>query len=283
MTPTPAKDKTVLAVDMGGSLKTATFMADSDGTGLRLVHDHGTRDRIGLDDLAAELSRRCDGTDAIGIALAGFVDATTGTVCYRHHGAVHDYDFAAIVAAQTGLAVQILNDAEAHLLANHSGLEQAVLAVTVGSSVGVAVTDRHGRLFQTGPRCGVDLGGMRLETSASNPAVWWALGTDGLAELERLLGPERARARYGHRLGSFLGTVAGIFQPNSIVISGGIVASDTNWEAIGPTTNESFRGSVPDWFRRLDLRPHIVRSPYGRHTGLWGAAQRALDPQLGLR
>lgn len=107
--------------------------------------------------------------------------------------------------------------------------------------------------------------------------------TPGLAELEHDLGHEKAMARFGHRLGTFLATVAGIFQPCSIVVSGGIVADDANWRAIEPSTVESFRGTVPDWFGRLDLAPRITRTPFGRDAGLWGAARRALDPTLGLR
>ena len=67
-----------------------------------------------------------------------------------------------------------------------------------------------------------DIGELSLSSKASNSHVWWALGSNGLGELQTNLGLSDGVKHYGYRLGSFLLNICIIFRPKSVVISGGI-------------------------------------------------------------
>jgi predicted NBD/HSP70 family sugar kinase len=81
------------------------------------------------------------------------------------------------------------------------------------------------------------------------------------------LQPGDLRPNFGYRLGAFLSNLAGIFQPKTIVLSGGI--TELYWDEFKSSLRSEFSQSKPDWLEE----PQIRSSPYGKNAALRGMAK----------
>jgi hypothetical protein len=119
----------------------------------------------------------------------------------------------------------------------------------------------------------LDLGGFRLHTSASPGQVWDALGNAAYHELVRSLGERDGVSQYGARLGAFLGQLSNVFQPSTIVVSGGL--TEAHWVFMQRAVLEELGASCPNWLEK----PVVKRSPHGALAALVGAARVASYPK----
>ena len=269
----------IRTIDIGGSgVKSAQFALDNNSpSGLRLEGDirhFENPDWAHFEEWIKELG--IIDTQIVGIACAGFVDALEGVVRLFRVGGWRDKDLKLDLGDRfKGVEFHILNDAEAHLMAHAHLYPHPMMNLCLGTSPGFAMS--RGTGMERSPRSGVilnprvgrnfDIGAVRIPTSASNNEVWWALGAEGLKELQGAHGRAEGTKHFGSRLGSFLVSICSIFQPKTVVLSGGIV--DAHWSYLERRVHEEFGHGRPDWLEQ----PEIVKSPYAKDAALWGMAR----------
>ena len=128
--------------------------------------------------------------------------------------------------------VCVVNDGDAHVLALKSVRKQKGMSSTsainlaLGTAVGFGILDWKGNLLHTCRGHNWEVSNWQCNTSASNKAQYWALGSQGLHALEEQYGSPNAYVYYGQRLCHFLGRdLVHIFHPKIIGLSGGILAA----------------------------------------------------------
>lgn len=174
---------------------------------------------LGLRDL-------CVDPADIAISVPGFVDNSRGVVRMSRLAPWLQGDLSAQLRHHFPSAkVSVFNDGDAHALAMHrlQNLQLGAVAIAIGTSLAIGVLDRRGALLHPASGENWDLGDLRLRTSATNDAAWWALGSAGLAELRAR--HEDIPARFGYRLGGFIVQLCTIFQPSTIGLSGGHISA----------------------------------------------------------
>lgn len=160
--------------------------------------------------------------------------------------------------------VVVLNDAETHLLAHYNFNGHPQMCIALGSSLGFATTDIRGKLFRAGDFANFEVGQIPLVTRAKNKQVWWALGSEGLKELQQDQGEINGTKQFGYRLGNFLATLVTLYRPATIFLSGGITEK---WgQLFLPLAKYELEKNIPDWI----MHPNLCLSPYGKQTGLIG-------------
>ncbi|MDQ1734139.1 MAG: hypothetical protein QOH56_390 [Pseudonocardiales bacterium] len=205
--------------------------------------------------------------DGVAISLAAFVDSEHGYVRMSRAAPELVGELEADLTRSLGCPVVVLNDGEAHAYAASAmpDVEHGTLAISLGTSVGFGLTDRHGCPMIPCSGENWDLGEWKLDTRASSPEAWWALGSSGLKELEQTMGSDRGRAHYGYRLGSFIERLSAVFQPRTVVLSGGIARN--HWDAF----KANLRGELEQLPKHF-TRPRVMVSPYPE-AALIGAAE----------
>lgn len=210
--------------------------------------------------------------DCLAVSCAGVVDARRGRV---EHCAVTGWvghpladNFRALVPH---VKVSVLNDAESHLCAHIGDRTLPLMAVALGTGLGIAIADSRGRILRTRESRPLELGVLRLPTRASCKEAWSALGRPGYEELVVELGERRAAEQFGYRLGALLAQLSGAFMLRSITISGGFAAN--HWVEMRSAFEREFRQGLPDFLH--NQRPNVTLSPYGREAGLVGVARFA--------
>jgi len=207
--------------------------------------------------------------EVIGISCAGFI-TLDGIVKLCRVAGWRDKPLVREIQKQSpGTRVFLLNDAEAHLMAHAEESRWPMLNVALGTSLGFAMADTNGQLVRALDGVNFDLGEIPLPTSAQEKKVWWALGSAGLAALQKQHGDEAGAAQFGYRLGAFLATLSGLFRPKIIVLSGGITARW--WDHFHTTMEVEFHQSIPAWCPK----PTLLRSPFARDAALIGIARNA--------
>lgn len=259
--------------DIGGSgVKTALFGVD-DTDVLRIIgtiehhkdpdwadFERWLEDRVKMD------------AQIIGISCAGFIDYSANVVkLFRVGNWINKPLKADVEGHFPNMRVYLLNDAEAHLTAHSDLFPRPQMCISIGTSLGFAIGDQQGNIIRPPDNMNFDLGQVAIPTRAGNNKVWWALGSRGLAELQRDLGNEHGTAHFGHRVGAFLASICSIFRPTTVVLGGGIIES--GWESIQNNIESEFRQVKPDWLEQ----PKIVRSPYGKDAALWGMAKHVVN------
>lgn len=210
-------------------------------------------------------------SDVFGISCAGFIEADKQVKMFRV-GDWHDKKLVDEIKQFVPKAeVFLLNDAEAHLMAHQGLCEYPQMSISLGTSLGFALADRNGNIFRTLADINFDIGAMRLSTKASNNQVWWALGSNGLLELQNNLGELEGVKHFGYRLGAFLNSICSIFRPKSVLISGGI--ADKFWNDFKAPVISEFNHSKPDWLES----PNISKSPFGVNAALVGMGNYILQ------
>lgn len=239
---------TSVVVDIGGSgVRVATVDKGKLSTPIRQSVES-------VDDLVLAIKNRVASPSAVGVSLAGFVDSKNGHVRLSRSAPWSEGRFKAELSDQLGCPVEVMNDGEAHALAINDmrGVELGAISLSLGTSLGMGVLDPEGRVIRPCSGENWDIGDVQLTgTSAADPSVWWALGSHGLADLEKKSGTSAAQSQFGYRLGSYIVQLCSVFQPRTVVLSGGIAHSA--WQEMkAPISSELER--VPAHFPTPDVR-----------------------------
>ncbi|TCK25068.1 ROK family glucokinase [Pseudonocardia endophytica] len=206
---------------------------------------------------------------AVGLALAGFVDAGRGLVRYAPHLSWRDAPVAARIAERVGLPVVVEHDANAAALAERRFGAAAGSSVTVLVALGTGIGNAlllDGRLFRGAHGVAPELGHLRvvpdgracpcgkrgcwerycsgtalattaLEMVSADPGPS-GLAREAAADPGRITGQRVAAAAregdplarravrdLGRWLGEGLSLVADVFDPDLVIVGGGVSAS----------------------------------------------------------
>jgi glucokinase len=248
----------------------------------------------GLDAAVEELLD--DRIVALGFGIPSTIDQRTGRAVWSTNIPLHDLDLRTRMRERFGLPVAIDNDANAAAIAEwragagrgSSHMVMLTLGTGVGGGlilegkpyrgwVGAGAELGHMVIAHDGPRCqGACTGHGHIEVLASGHAATLAAQeTFGpAADAHRLVrlaqeGDRKATeilAEIGRRLGSALGTLVNIFNPELIVIGGGFAAA-----------GEYVLEPALEVMRREALQPgrdlvRVVRAELGTAAGVVGAA-----------
>jgi len=262
----------IQVLDIGGSgVKTALFLCDG-YKHLELIEPVVHYENPDWPNFEVWLQGKIN-LDAklIGISCAGFVNYSSNTIQlfrignWRNKPIKNDFE-----KAFQGTKIFLLNDAEAHLMAHNDLLPHSQLCISIGTSLGFAISDRQGKIIRPPDNMNFDLGALAIPTRTTNNRVWWALGSHGMEELQNNMGHEDGIKHFGYRLGAFLASLCSIFRPDTVVLSGGI--TESYWNLFEENLRSEFKFNKPDWLPE----PQIINSPYGREAGLWGIAKYVL-------
>ena len=246
------------AVDIGGTwIRFGVFSPD-----WKLVDKHTEKvpathaERMNL--IAAWTQSRS--IKSVGIAAGGVIDPRTGWITSTKETISDNSGCYSL----PGVSVNALNDGLAQAWAHachsdrHSRLTPADRVVTLafGTGVGCGVADRHNLLTSSDyPRVNdLPFEGTTIEGAAGG----LSLGSDPSPEL---------RSRATRAMLYAIDTCSRLFQPESIVVSGGVGLSE--WARAGIT-----EGVAPE--------TPLEFSPFEEDAGLYGAAALALFPPLGV-
>ncbi|MFT4189838.1 MAG: ROK family protein [Aeromicrobium sp.] len=216
--------------------------------------------------LVRHASAATRGLRGVAVSTAGFVDSERGRVRLSRAVPGLEGDLARRLTSDLGCPTVVVNDGEAHAYAagRIPDVDHGLVAISLGTSVGLGVLDAGGRPLRPCSGENWDVGDWRLDTRASEREVWWALGSQGLAEVERSMGEDAGRAQYGYRLGGWIATLGVVFRPRTVVLSGGIARA--HWNRFAPALHEELAAQTPE-----AARPQVVASPF-EEAGLVGAA-----------
>lgn len=294
----PDTDERAIGVDVGGT-KILAGLVRRDGT-IERRHERATP-VASQAELVAELERaveelRAERVAAIGFGVPSTIDQRAGRAVSSVNIPLVDLDLRAHMAARFGLPVGIDNDANAAAIAEWRfgagrGARHMVM-LTLGTgvggglildgrpyrgAVGAAAELGHIVIEHDGEPCqGTCTGHGHLETLASGreatEAARAAFGP--VADSHRLVrlareGDVRAREileELGRRLGSALGSLVNVFNPELIVIGGGFAAAGDL--VLEPAVEVMRREALPP---AADL-VRVVRAELGTAAGLVGAA-----------
>lgn len=231
------------------------------------------------------------GATALGVAVPGLVDRAAGRVlCAPNLMELDDFAIVGALQQATGLRVELDNDAHAAGLAEArlgaaAGCDSAV-CLTVGTGVGGAII-KDGRLWRGHSGMAGELGRLMIDAEAETyleegvgaAAVEIAYrrqsgctaGDIDAAAVARLadegdVAAQQALARCGERLGVGLAILVNLFNPQRIVVGGG-VAGAGEW-FLDPARREGRRRAwQPSW-----NRCEVVAARLGAEAGAIGAA-----------
>jgi glucokinase len=289
----------IIGVDVGGTKVAAAALEDGRlGEVSLTATETGQTERF-VEQLAAVVAAHGE-ADAVGIAVPSVVDFATGTARFSVNVPLRDVPLRTVLSERLGgVPVFVDNDATCAALAealddDHRPVGRVVVMLTVGTGVGGGVV-LDGRIFRGSTGAAPELGHMivaadltngapqapkrfphpaALESHASGPTL------DELGERRSIgKGPrvvERARAGdpdavdalrvVGERLGVGIANVMNLFDPDLVVIGGGVSAA-----------GELLRRPAEEAARRLTLpgvgtATRIALARHGVHAGVRGAA-----------
>ncbi len=304
MVAVPVEPTSVIGVDLGGT-KILAGVVDRESRVLRRV-EHPTpvssqAELLSRLDAVVEELLSDDGVAALGFGIPSTVDQVRGRAVFSTNLPLADLDFRARMQERFGLPVGIDNDANAATIAEWvvgagRGTRHMVM-LTLGTgiggglildgrpyrgSVGAAAELGHIVIQHDGPPCqGVCTGRGHLEVLAS--------GTAAGKVARELLGPEanaydlvrkaqdgdvaavEALAEIGRKLGSGIGSLVNIFNPELVVIGGGFAAAG---DLVLDPAREVMRREALEPARDL---VRIVHAELGPEAGLVGAALVAFE------
>lgn len=292
-------DPLVIGVDLGGT-KIAAGLVDSDG----VVHERRerltpTESQEALLDALEEAVAELLGADvtAVGIGVPSIIDRTTGRALGSVNIPLDDVDLDDRLQARFGLPVAIENDANAAAFAEwRFGAGQgasSMVMLTLGTGVGGGVVFGgqllrglaefgHIVIEHDGRPCqGTCTGRGHLEAyvsgTAATAAARAAFGPAADAyRLVRLANEGDAQAigilrEIGERLGSGIGTLVNVFDPELVVVGGGFAAAgDLILEPARAVLRREAVGPAKE-------RVQVVRAKLGTAAGIVGAALVGLE------
>lgn len=249
------KNTNNIAIDIGGSgIRWVTMMG-----GRKSPVRNGTIDSI--ESLVHMIrSSFTDGeVEGIGLSVPGFLNSEKGEVLFCRIAPWLTGDLRGALRREFPYAtIHIVNDGEAHALSllKDPRTRLGAINVSIGSAVGFGVLDIHGNPIRTASGTNWDMGEFIITTRSDNQAIWWAIGTNGLKELEERVYSGKQSAAYNHfgyRVAILLSQLAVIFRPNTIGLSGGIITR--GWSAMEETVRNNF-------VRPPELDPQIIKSNF---------------------
>lgn len=297
-----------LAFDIGGSNIRGAVVDSSGVLVSRLNEPTGAGPADTLMKMASRLISETDrGVEGIGVAVAGIIDPSAGTILRSPNiPTLAGMAPAALLQERFGLRAEIANDANAAALGEKwlgSGRNFSnFVLLTLGTGIGcgvvmhdmllpVAAEAGHMSIANDGPTCGCGNVGC-LEQFASASAI---IGR-AMAEIEKgapsllrelhqgnfykmtaenvyaaaLEGDSLARTVLrdaGRALGVGMANLVNIFSPEAIIVTGGLTGA---WKIYGEAASaEAARRSLPELFAKTQ----IIVSPVFDDAGLFGAAQ----------
>ena len=289
----------VIGVDLGGT-KILAGIVRRDGSVER--HRETLTPQTSQDDLLAGLDAAVEEllsneTAALGFGLPSPLDQRTGRALQAVNIPLADLEFRSRMAERFDLPVGIENDANAAAYAEfHFGAArdaQSMVMLTLGTGCGGgAVID--GKLYRGWAEFGhmvIEYDGLPCQGSCTGrghlePYVTGTAATKLAQEefgpavdahrLVRLATEGEPRARdildgIGRRLGSGIGTLVNIFNPELVVIGGGFAAAG---DFILDPAREIVRREA---LARAGYRLKMVRAELGTAAGLIGAGLVAFD------
>ena len=324
------KQQSVLSVDLGG---TKTIVAVVLPTGKIIsrryyltLADEGTR--AVLNRLSSAINQsiaqaRLKNTEliGIGIAAAGILDTRKGIVTTSPNlPGWHNVQLRDVIAARSGLATYLINDASAAALGEHRfgagrGFDN-LLYLTVSTGIGGGIII-NGELYSGADGCAGELGHMTIEADGPQchcgnfgcleaMASGWAIAKEAVtrinqgekssiielvdSRLENITAETvAAAARGGDRLacdivakaanylGIGLANLVNIFNPELIVIGGGL-------SKMGNMLLRPARKVIKERTFRLPAQTvRIVRARLGSNAGIIGAAAYVYDYRVEIR
>jgi glucokinase len=293
----------VIGVDLGGT-KILAGLVGRDGSIER--HRERPTPTSSQDDLLAGLDAAVeelidDRVVALGFAIPSTIDQAAGRAVFSTNIPLADLDFRDRMQERWSLPVAIENDANAaavaewRLGAGRGARYMVMLTLGTGIGGGLILDGRPYRGFSgaaaeighmviehDGPRCqGACTGHGHLETLASGHEATERARAEfgGAVDAHRLVrlateGDARAReilADIGHRLGSGLGSLINIFDPELIVLGGGFAAAGDH--LFEPAREVMVREALPPGRDRVRL----VQAELGTTAGLVGAGLVAFE------
>jgi glucokinase len=248
----------VIGVDLGGT-KILAGVLDREGRIGKRIERPSPTSSTGelLDALEATVSELLgqNGIAALGFGIPATIDQNLGRVVFATNLPLVEFDFRDWAGQRFGLPIGIDNDANAAAIAEwRMGAGQGtrhMIMLTLGTgiggglilegrpyrgSVGAAAELGHIVIQHDGPPCqGVCSGRGHLESLASGTAAGKAarelLGPNANAQdlVKQAEGGNEdavgALAEIGHRLGSGIGSLVNIFNPEMVVVGGGFAAA----------------------------------------------------------
>ncbi|HEX8206890.1 MAG TPA: ROK family protein [Solirubrobacteraceae bacterium] len=289
----------IIGVDVGGT-KIAAAALEGGRLGevsLTATETHET-DRF-LEQLAT-IVRALGEADAVGLAVPSVVDFATGSARFSVNVPLKDIPLRQVLSERLGgTPVFVDNDATCAALAealddDNAPVARVVVMITVGTGVGGGIV-LDGRIFRGATGAAPELGHMIVAADLTNGAPpaperfphpdaleSWAAGRelDELGEQRGIgKGPavvDRAKAGdadavdairiIGERLGVGMANVMNLFDPDLIVIGGGVsTAGDL---LVKPAEDAARRLALPG----VGTKTRIELARHGVHAGVRGAA-----------
>jgi glucokinase len=291
----------LIGVDVGGT-KTAVASLRDGAFGEQQIFATETSSSAALIDQIVETVEHARAPDAfaVGVGVPSVVEFATGRVRTSVNVPLDDVPLRSLLEERLGLPVAVDNDANCAALAEACEgdriVVQNLVMLTVGTGIGGGLV-LGGRLYRGATGAAAELGhtliaaeledgappALRfpqrgsLEALASGRALEaLALGYGGGPELvaAAAAGDERARGlvgRVGERLGIGIANAINTFDPDEVVIGGG-VAAGAGELLLAPARETARRFSLPGVGEETEIR----LSRHGGLAGLQGAALLAL-------
>ena len=295
----PGGDRTAVGVDIGGT-RIKAGLVDADGAVLRQLRvdtPHRGRGSAAVEDAVVQvvsdlLRQPAEHADpllvGIGVAAAGLVDASTGTVVFAPHFAWRDEPLARRLGERLGRQVLVDNDANAAAWGERlsgAGLgEEDFVLVALGTGIGGARIDQ-GRIVRGRHGLAGEYGHMRVvpdgrPCECGHRGCWekYASGAALPEETTRRAGtgdPVAVAqvAEVGRWLGIGLADLTAALDPGGFVIGGGV--SEAGELLLGPAREALAEQLLGRGHRPL---PWVRPAQLGAGAGFIGAAGLVLHP-----
>ena len=234
-----------------------------------------------LDETASEIGQR---PRSVGIGTPGSTDPRTGLIRNANTTALNGRPLTEDLQSRLGLAVRVANDANCFALAEATlggargyrtvfgvilgtgvGGGMVVDGKVLGGASGIAGEWGHNVLEPGGIPCYCGKRGC-VETVLSGPALerWHEARTESFRSLKDLAEDDPTVDRLVDAFGRALSVVVNIFDPDAIVLGGGV----SNVDRLYSDGAESLRENV---FHN-DYHPVVLRPLLGDSAGVFGAA-----------
>src|SRR6266542_4457324 len=228
-----------------------------------------------------ELRERHPSVEAIGVGAAGLVDWPSGRIRWAPHNAYRQLPLRRLLYEATGLPTVVDNDANAAAWAEArygagAGSDHMVL-LTVGTGIGGGLV-LDGRVYRGSSGLGAEVGHMTVEADPGGLLAQLAGDPEKVTGELVFRAAQRGDAtaielfeRLGFWLGVGIGSLVTVFDPELVVIGGGLV--HTGDLLLKPARASMERYTFGLVYREL---PPVVPARLGSDAGMVGAATLAL-------
>ena len=291
-----------IGIDLGGTKTEGAVLGDDDVFIERRRVATPSEDYAAICDVIADLVEALETdvgvTCTVGVAMPGALSPTTGLVKNANTVSLIGQSFSSDLAQRLGRAVRIENDANCFVISEaHDGAargDAVVFGIIVGTGTGGGLF-ANGLLVRGANAIGGEWGHNRVpwdvsdapvracycgrrhcvETYLSGPGLlrtYAELGGGSVAGVEDVvvaslrgdLAAESALERYAQQFAQALATVINVFDPDTVVIGGGV----SNL----PRVCENVGAALPAYVFSDDVVTRLVTARYGDSSGVRGAA-----------